>query len=119
MVDVHMVVGLLVLVSFLALTILNVLAVLGRPVAFARPLSFAAAGLLLFQYLLGFSLLGSDHKIRALHYIFALAAILTVGLEHGYARTRETPELRARVSAIATGLTTILVLTAYGIAESR
>ena len=76
------------------------------------------AGLLLLQYVLGFGLL-ADHDITAAHYLVALAAIIPVGNEHMVASTQEAPITRARLGLFASAATTVLVLVAYAIAESR
>lgn len=119
MVGVHSAVGTLVVLAFLALTVVNVLQLTGRSIAWSRQLSFAAAGLLALQYVLGFSLLGSGHKITAAHYLFALGALITVGLEHGMANTQEEPAKRYRLAAAATAGTTALVIIAYAIGQSN
>lgn len=119
MVTVHNIVGTLVVVAFLALTVVNVLGVTGRPVGFGRALSAIASVLLLVQYALGFWLLGLGRDNRASHYAFALLALVGVGLEHGYARTRSDPRARAVASLVATALTFALVLVAYVIGSSR
>lgn len=113
LVGVHNVVGTLVVLAYLIVVILNVLAVAGREVAFRRPLSFAAAALLLVQYVIGFVLLGGGLAIQPIHYVIALLAIVTVGLEHGYAPSRETPSARQTASLIASLLTLIIVVAAY------
>jgi hypothetical protein len=119
-VTVHETVGALVVLAFLALTVVNLLRVRGRQIAWARQLSFAAAGLLLIQYVLGFSLLGGDHKITAWHYLIALAAILTVGVEHGMGNpTSSSPTGNARIAALATAGTTLLTIVAYAIGQSN
>lgn len=118
MLNLHNIVGTLVVVLFLALTIINVLRVTGRSIPIARPLSYVAGLLLFVQLALGFGLLGSGHDITPLHYILALLAIITVGAEHGYAGRRPTPELRAMAALLATGATTILVTAAHIIGSS-
>ncbi len=118
MVNVHNTVGTLVVLGYLAVTVLNLLAAGGRPVGWARPLSFAAAALLLLQYLLGFWLLGEGHRNRNIHYVLALLAIVTVGLEHGFAPTRSTARARAATAAVATALTLALVVGAYIVGTS-
>lgn len=115
MVGVHNIVGTLVVVAYLALAIVNALRVRGSNLGWARPLSFAAAGLLLVQYLIGFSLLGEGNRNHLSHYVFALLALVTVGLEHGYAPTRLTPRARATASLAATTATFVLVFVAYSI----
>lgn len=117
MVAVHNVVGTLVVVAYLAVTVANVLRFRGSSAPWARPLSFAAAGLLVVQYLLGFWLLGSGNVNQASHYAFALLAIVTVGLEHGYAQTRATPRARALTALVATATTFVLVAIAYTIGQ--
>lgn len=119
MVRLHEGIGTLVVLAFLALTIVNVLQLRGRTITWSRQLSFGAAGLLLLQYVLGFSLLGSDHKITAAHYLFALAAIITVGLEHGMADTQEVPSKRYQLAALFAAGTTALTLIAYAIGQSN
>lgn len=118
MASVHMIVGVLVVLGYLALTVVSFLGWRGRPIAWARQLSFAAAAALLIQYVLGFSLLGNGHHNKAIHYVLALAAIITVGLEHGYARNLPDPENRARATTIAVALTTVLVIAAYAVGQS-
>jgi heme A synthase len=90
----------------------------GRVYPWARQFSFFAAGLLLLQYIIGFSLLGSDHDITAAHYILALCALITVGFEHGYANSRETQEERARYATLANAGTFLIVLVTYIIGQS-
>ncbi len=119
MVTVHQTIGTLVLLAFLVLTVVNVVRLTGRNVTWARPLSFGAAGLLLLQYVLGFSLLGGDHSVSAWHILFALSAFATVGVEHalGNARPPETAG-NTRIAAAATAATTLLVIVAYAIGSS-
>ena len=119
LVNVHNTVGTLVVVALLALTVVNVLRLTGREIAFGRALSGIAALLLLVQYALGFWLLGEGHAYRASHIAFALLALVGVGLEHGYARTRRDPRARAVASLVATALTFVLVLIAHFIGSSR
>jgi heme A synthase len=119
MVGFHSTVGTLVLLAYLVLVVVNVLALRGQAYPWARQLSFFAAGLLVLQYVIGCSLLGSDHDVSAAHYILALCALITVGFEHGYANTRETPVERARFAALATAGTFIIVLVTYIIGQSN
>ncbi|HQY31014.1 MAG TPA: hypothetical protein PK691_06995 [Thermomicrobiales bacterium] len=79
----------------------------------------AAALLLLIQYVLGFSLLGNDHSITPAHYLIALAALISVGVEHAVAYPTEDKVTRARLATMATSATALLVLVAYLIAETR
>jgi hypothetical protein len=117
--SIHNLVGTLVVIAFLALTVVNVVRVTGRPVSFATPLSYVAGALLLLQIVLGFALLGNGREIEPIHYILGLLAIVTIGVEHGYARTRRSPDLRAMASLLATGATTILVAAAHIIGSSN
>ena len=119
MVDLHMTVGTLVVLGYLVATVLNLLALGGRAFRWARYVSFAAAALLLVQYSLGFSLLGEGYRNRGIHYVLALSALITVGLEHGYANSRPTPRARAAFGALATALTFALVVSAYLVGQSR
>jgi hypothetical protein len=120
-VNVHMGIGILVVVAFLALAVVNILRVTGKSIPWAKQLSFTAAGLLALQYVLGFGLLGSSHKITAIHYLFALAAIIPVGIEHGMANAREKehPGSGLKIAALASAATTVLVIIAYSIGQSN
>src|SRR3954463_12552624 len=100
MVRFHEGMGTLVVLAFLALTIVNILQATGKTITWSKQLSFTAAGLLALQYIIGFTLLGSDHTISGLHYTFALVAIVTVGLEHGKAMTQEDPGKRYRLASV-------------------
>ena len=82
LVGVHNIVGTLVVVAYLALTVVNALRMRGGEFGWARPLSFVAAALLLLQTLLGFALLVQGLRNATAHYLLALLAVLTVGLEH-------------------------------------
>ncbi len=119
MVGIHSTVGTLVVLAYLALTVVNLLGANGRSFGLARPLSFAAAGLLLLQYVLGFSLLGSGYRNAGSHYALAFLALATVGMEHGYASTRPTERARYRTAALATALTFLLVVVTYIIGQSN
>jgi heme A synthase len=118
--EVHMVIGLAVVVSFLLLTILNYLR-MSRRMAFpwARGLSFAAAGLLILQYILGFALLGDGGEITPLHYILAIAAIIPVCAEHMLADRDRTEQEKSRLSFFASFAVLILVAIVYSIGESN
>ena len=60
MVTVHMIVGSLVVIAFIALTISYGMQLNGtRTLSWSRPLSMGAAGLLLLQYVLGFETAGT------------------------------------------------------------
>lgn len=118
--DFHLVIGLAVVVAFLLSTILNFLRMTrGMSFPWARGLSFAAAGLLLLQFVLGFSLLADDRKITAVHYILALAAIIPVGMEHMLANSDRPERDRNRMAFLATLATLVVVLVVYAIGESN
>jgi hypothetical protein len=61
----------------------------------------------------------ANHSITAAHYLIALAAIIPVGYEHMVASPQEVASVRSRVGMLAAAATTLLVLVAYAIAESR
>ncbi len=118
MANLHMVIGLATLVAFVLLAIVNGLrAFRGSEMTWARGLSFAAAGLLLIQYVIGFSLLGSDHKIKAIHYILALVAIVPVGAEHMIASQETDPHRARRIALIANVATVAILVVVYAIGE--
>lgn len=117
--DLHNVVGGLVVAAFLALTVANLLRLRGGELSWARPLSFAAAGLLLLQYGLGIALLGQGLRNQTAHYVVALLAIVTVGLEHRYATTRPNRRAQASAALAATGLTFLLIVAAYLLGSAR
>lgn len=120
MVNVHEGVGSLVVLAFLLLVILNLVTLFtGRSFGFQRIVAYIAGALLLIQYILGFTLLGKDYHITPAHYIIALLAIITVGLEHGYANQRPTERDRAVMRTIANVATLILVVVAYAIGMSN
>lgn len=116
MAGIHQLVGTIVLVLFVILTVGNIMRATGRVAPWTRQLSMAAGGVLLIQYVLGFTLLSTSHSITAAHYLFALAAIVTVGLEHAVGSDQTTKA--ARTAAMATAGTTILVLIAYAIGSA-
>lgn len=119
MVRFHEGVGTLVVLAFIALTVVNALQASGRTIGWSRQLSFGAAGLLALQYVLGFGLLSGNHKITAAHYVIALAALIPVGLEHGYAKSNDDPATRNRLAAAFAAGTTALVIIAYAIGQSN
>lgn len=110
---VHNFVGALVVLTFLADLGAHTLLFQGRTVPWLRGVSMAASGLLLVQYVLGFLLLAEDHEQVASHYVFAFLPLLTVGLEHGYARTRPTAREQGLWGMVATGGSFVLVLVAF------
>lgn len=116
--NLHMIIGLATLAAFLLLTIVNGLrAFRGSDVTWARGLSFAAAGLLVIQYVIGFGLLSSDHKMKAIHYILALAAIVPVGAEHMMATQESDQQKARRIAFIANLIAVVLIAVAYSIGE--
>lgn len=118
MVNLHMIIGLATLAAFVLLTIVNGMrAFRGSEMTWARGLSFAAAGLLLIQYVLGFGLLGNDHKMKAVHYILALAAIVPVGAEHMLAAQETDPRKARRLAFFCNVITAALLVVVYAIGE--
>lgn len=91
----------------------------GHELAGTRQLSMAAGTVILVQWALGFVLLvSSDDRPNALHYIFALATILTVGFEHSVAVPEKDATKRNRLGMIAAAGTFVLSLIAYLIGNS-
>jgi hypothetical protein len=113
MTAVHQTVGTLVLLAFLGSLIVNGLGLTGRTFTWGRYVSMAGSALLLLQIVLGFSLLGEGEENAAAHYVLAILALLSLGLEHGYARSQPTAEGRFRWGAIANAITLVLVLITY------
>lgn len=117
--DIHQTVGTLVLLGFIASLVLNAVALTGRRFSWSRYVSLGAAGLLLLQVLLGFSLLGEGEDNAASHYILGIVALLSLGFEHGYARSRPTADGRSQWGAIANAVTLVVVLITYLIGQSN
>lgn len=117
--EVHNIVGTVVVLAFLANFVAHLLVFLGRPANWLRGASIAAATALLVQYLLGFSLLADGRDNAGSHYVFAFLPLLTIGLEHGYARTRPTARERGLWGTIATAGTFVLVLIAHIIGSAN
>ena len=116
--DIHMIIGLAVLVAFLLHTILSYLRMSrGMTFSWAKGLSFAAAGLLIIQYILGFALLGDDGDITPLHYILAIAAILPVGAEHMFTGSDRTERDKNRLVFFTSFTTLLLVVIVYSIGD--
>jgi|SRR3954454_2941546 hypothetical protein len=115
-----MIVGTLVVLAYLVLAVGNAIQLTGeRSLGWTRQLSMGAALLLLVQLVLGFSLLSGDHTITPAHYLFALAALITVGVEHAVAYPNEDRTTRMRLATMATSGTALLVLIAYSIGQAR
>ena len=116
---VHLVIGSLIILVYIVVLVGYFRGMQGGPAAWVRQLSMAGALLLLVQYALGFTLLGdSDTKPNALHYVFALATILTVGAEHMVGGQETDPVRRSRIGMLTVLGTLVLTLLAYGIGES-
>lgn len=119
MATVHLIVGSLVILAYLAVLIGYFRGTQGRPVAWVRQVSMGAAGLLLLQYALGFMLLGSSDDLpNPLHYVIALATVFTVGAEHMVAGQEPDPLKKNRLGLIFSLGTLVLVFVAYAIGES-
>lgn len=118
MVRLHEGIGTLVVVAFLAMTVVYVLQLRGKRIEWSRQLSMGAGGLLLVQYALGFILIGGDNDVSPIHYLFALGAIATVGLEHAMANGDNGGSPNLRLAAAAAAGTTTLALIAYAIGQS-
>jgi hypothetical protein len=117
---IHNTVGTLVVLAFLISIAGNLMTAFGgRSFRWQLPLAYGAATLLLLQYMLGFSLLGSGEDVPVSHYLVALLAILPVGFEHGFANTRQNLRQRGLYAAVAEGVTLALVLVAYIIGQSN
>jgi len=118
MTNVHMIVGTLTLLLFIANAAMYAInMVKGTTVAYHRLVSIGAATLLLLQYALGFMLLGDDKSITWWHIVAALAAIVPVGIEHMFAGTQPGIRRRGMLGLFATVVTVVLVLAAYAIGE--
>ncbi|MGC4189604.1 MAG: hypothetical protein QM589_00035 [Thermomicrobiales bacterium] len=116
----HMIIGSLTLLAFLAALILNVRTLItGAAFSWQKMVSFGAATLLLLQYMMGFSLLGSGKSMTSVHYLVALLAIIPVGFEHGYASTRTDPRQRTIYTVLANAAAFIIILIAYMIGETH
>ena len=119
MTNVHMIVGSAVVVAYLVVLALNVRSAMsGAELSWQKFVSYGAAAVLLVQYMLGFSLLGQDNDVPAFHFLIALAAILPVGMEHGYGSQRPSPVERGKIGALANVMTLAIVLVAYIIGET-
>jgi len=116
---VHMIVGGLVIVLYLATVVGYMQGSKGVIPAWVRKTSMAGAGLLLLQYALGFSLLGtSDDLPNAIHYVVALATIFTVGAEHMLTGQEPDPVKKSRLGLMLSLATLVLVFVAFAIGES-
>ncbi|MEZ4498255.1 MAG: hypothetical protein R2845_16105 [Thermomicrobiales bacterium] len=119
MATVHMIVGAVVLLCYLATVVGYMQGSRGTPPTWVKMTSRAGGALLLLQYALGFSLLGtSDTLPNASHYVIALASVITVGGEHMVAAQQEDPVKRNRQSLLFALGTLVLVFAAFAIGES-
>jgi hypothetical protein len=118
MTNIHMIVGTLVIVGYLAVLALNIRsAATGREFSWQKIVSFGAATLLVLQYMLGFSLLGEGRSITSWHFLIALCAIIPIGFEHGYASQRPSVVERGKLAAMANVFTLVIVIVAYMFGE--
>lgn len=117
---VHMIVGSVTLVLFLLNGGMYAVEFFrGAAVPRHRLVSFSAATALLLQYALGFMLLGAGHSVRWTHIVFALLAVLPLGIEHGMAPKRTSLRMQALFGLLASVLTIALVFTAYWIGQTN
>lgn len=119
LVNVHFLLGSFLVLAFVLLAVLYGLTAAGRAIPGVRTFAMIAAVALLAQYLVGFVLLASGFRNAWLHYVIALLAIATVGLEHGYAARRATASQRATAAAVAAAGTAILMLVAHGLGSAN
>ena len=118
--NVHLVVGSIVVLLYLVnigMYTLNFLR--GKAVPYHRLISMGAAGFLLVQYLLGFSLLGEGKSVPWTHVALALITILPVGAEHILTAQETSIRRRGMIGMMATIITFVLVLIAYFIGQSN
>lgn len=116
----HMIVGSLVVVLFIVDLVMYILNfVKGKAVAYHKMVSMAASAFLLLQIVLGFSLLGSDHKITWIHPVVALLALGSVGAEHMTTANETSMRKRGFLGMFCAGVTVVLVLAAYAIGEAN
>lgn len=119
MTNVHMIVGSVVVILYLVNFVMYVMNfVRGKAIAYHRIIAMAAAGFLLLQYVLGFSLLGSGKGVPAMHVVVALITILPVGAEHMLTAQETGMRRRGMIGMMATIITFALVLIAYIIGET-
>lgn len=117
---VHMIVGSLTLVLFVISAVLYAVEWFrGQVIPQHRLIAFSAATLLLLQYALGFMLLGAGNSVKWTHVVFALVAIVPIGMEHGMAAKEPGVRKRALIGLVASILTVALVFAAYWIGEKN
>jgi hypothetical protein len=115
-----MIVGSAVIVAYLVVLALNVrTATSGAEFSWQKIVSFSAASILVVQYLLGFSLLGEGRDVPAFHFLIGLAAILPVGMEHGYGSQQTSAVDRGKIGALANVMTLVVLVVAYIIGDAR
>ena len=119
MTNIHMIVGSALIVAYLVVLALNIrTARSSAEFSWQKIVSFAAATLLVLQYLLGISLLGEGRDVSAFHFLIGLAAILPVGMEHGYGSQQPSAIDRGKIGALANVMTLVILLVAYLIGET-
>ena len=119
MTNIHMIVGSALIVAYLVVLALNIrTARSSAEFSWQKIVSFAAATLLVLQYLLGFYLLGEGRNVPAFHFLIGLAAILPVGMEHGYGSQQPSAVDRGKIGALANVMTLVILLVAYLIGET-
>ncbi|MCC6704670.1 MAG: hypothetical protein IT334_07315 [Thermomicrobiales bacterium] len=119
MATVHMIVGGVVILLYLAAVVGYLQGTKGATPPWAKMVSRLGAVLVLLQYALGFSLLGtSDSLPSPIHYVVALATAFTIGAEHMVAGQETDPVQRNRKSLMFCLGTLVLVLVAFAIGES-
>ena len=115
---VHMIVGSATLLLFLLNAIMYAIEMFkGTPIAYHKLVSISAATGLLLQYALGFMLLGAGNDARWTHWVLALGAIVPVGMEHGMTANQTNFRTKSMLGLIASTITFVIVLAAYGIGE--
>jgi hypothetical protein len=119
MAQIHMFVGTVVLVLFLAATIIYAIGIAGRTIPAGKYVSYLASLFLVIQYLLGIGLLFSGRRNVVIHYIFALIVLIPVGMEHGYVRKRFNGRDQAINLTLVAAAATILVLVTYLIGQNN
>lgn len=118
MTTVHMIVGSIVVVLYVAnLAMYAITFLKGKPVGYHRAVAMGSAAFLLLQYMLGFSLLGEGNTIIWTHVVLALVTILPVGAEHMLTAQETGMRRKGMIGMLATFMTVVLVLAAYMIGE--
>src|SRR5699024_7751574 len=90
----------------------------GQMIPYHHIVAMVAGGVLLIQYILGFSLLGAGRSITWFHILVALLAILPVGAAHMLTAQETGMRRRGTIGMMATVITFVLVLVAFSIGEA-